>query len=160
MLKDGVCLMWVHRVLSMLGVLCSSGWRMFNVGSPCGKHVLSTLFFMTAYVTSLQLTSEKRDLQVSKQAAYAVGTRQNLRIQWESFLTFCIYFGFNALPASLSTVCLYAQFLSRSFKSVSSIKNYINGIKNMHLFHNVPFPHIGSFELNITFRGIARLNPH
>ena len=46
---------------------------------------------------------------------------------------FCISFGFTFLPASTSTVQLYAQFLSRSTKSVSSIRNYLSGVRTVHL---------------------------
>jgi len=46
---------------------------------------------------------------------------------------FCIYFGFTFLPGSTSTVQLYAPFLSRSFKSVSSIRNYLRGVRIVHL---------------------------
>ena len=64
----------------------------------------------------------KEDLQHSNKAAFAVGTRKNLIIQWESFLLFCMYFNSVSLPVSTRTLQLYAQFLSRTFKSVDSIK--------------------------------------
>lgn len=64
--------------------------------------------------------------------AYAEGTHNNLKIQWETYLMFCIYFGLTYLPMDTSTLSLYAQFLGRSFKSTQSIKNYLSGVKTMH----------------------------
>jgi hypothetical protein len=57
-------------------------------------------------------------------------------------------------------VSCYSQFLSRSFASVQSIRNYLNGVKLLHLFQDHPFPHIGSFNLKLLLRGIATRNPH
>ena len=79
------------------------------------------------------MSSLKKDLNISRRSAYAQGTVKNLRIQWESYLLFCIYFGLSNLPAETDTLSLYAQFLSRLFKSTQSIKNYISGIKNYAL---------------------------
>ena len=76
--------------------------------------------------------SLKKDLKASRSSAYAEGTKQNMKIQWESFLMFCIYFGFKYLPANTETLSLYAQFLSRCFKSTQSIKNYLSGVNIMH----------------------------
>ena len=47
---------------------------------------------------------------------------------------FCFYFGFQSLPSSVKVLTLYAQFLSKSFVSVQSIKNYISGTKTLHLY--------------------------
>jgi hypothetical protein len=33
-----------------------------------------------------------------------------------------------------------AQFLSRSFKSIQSIQNYISGVKLLHLFKGIDYP--------------------
>lgn len=62
--------------------------------------------------------------------AYAAGTFKNLRIQWELYFMFCTYFNLQELPAKVETLCLYVQFLRRSFKSVQSIRNYLSGVKS------------------------------
>ena len=102
----------------------------------------------------------KEDLKTSNKAAYAFGSRRNLKIQWESFLLFCFYFKLTHLPAKTETLQLYAQFLSRTFKSTQSIKNYLNGIKTMHLLLGHAVEHINKFILNLSLKGIAKLNPH
>lgn len=83
-----------------------------------------------------------------------------MRIQWESFLLFCFYFNFVHLPASTQTIQLYAQFLSRTFKSVDSIRNYISGVKTFHAMLGFSTDHIDSYMVNLSLKGIARLNPH
>jgi len=52
-----------------------------------------------------------------------------------SLLFYSVYIlNFVFLPVSTATLQLYGQFLSRSFKSIDSIKNYVSGVKTMHLY--------------------------
>ena len=106
------------------------------------------------------MSSLKKDLNVSRRSAYAEGTVKNLRTQWESYLLFCLYFGLAYLPADTNVLSLYAQFLSRTFKATQSIRNYISGIKTMHYILGYPTDKINDFLLNLSLKGIARLQPH
>ena len=107
------------------------------------------------------MTTLKRDLSTSRKNAYAEGTAKNLRIQWESFLLFCFHFHLCYLPADTETLCLYSQFLSRTFKSTSAIKkNYLSGVKTMHLLLGYSVEHINDFLLNLGIKVIARLHPY
>lgn len=101
-----------------------------------------------------------KDAKNSRQSAYASGTTKNLHTQWKTFLMFCTFFEIISIPVSLHNLCLYAQFLSRTFKSVASIKNYINGVRILHLFLDIEFPDLKKFEIKLLLRGIARSNPH
>ena len=111
-------------------------------------------------VSDLQMPSLKKDLSISRRSAYAEGTVKNLKIQWESYLSFCLYFGLTYLPADTNVLCLYAQCLSRTFKSTQSIKIYISGIKTMHYILGYATDKINDFLLNLSLKGIARLKPH
>ena len=71
------------------------------------------------------MASLQKDLNSSRKSAYTEGTVKNLRIQWESYLSFCLYFGLSYLPADTNILCLYDQCLCRTFKSTNSIRNYI-----------------------------------
>lgn len=51
------------------------------------------------------------------------------------------------------------NFLSRSFKSVQSIKNYISGVKTLHMCLGYNIDLINTYLLNLSLKGIARLNP-
>ena len=102
----------------------------------------------------------KSELRTSNRMALAEGTRKNLKIQWESFLLFCLFFNLAFLPASTSTLQLYAQFLSRSFKAVASIRNYLSGIRTVHLMSGFQLEDVNKYLINISLRGIARLKKH
>ena len=112
------------------------------------------------FVSDCQLQNLRQDLKTSTKAAYAEGSRRNLKVQWESFLLFCTYFSFISLPASTETLQLFAQFLSRTFKATDSIKNYIAGVKTMHLLLGFKVDHINNFILNLSIKGMAKLKPY
>ena len=101
----------------------------------------------------------KRDLKKSKKA-FAEGTDKNLKWQWKTFFLFCTKFNYKPVPASCEAVCMYAQFLSRSFKAVDSIRNYISGVRTLHHLLEVEFPSVENIDLKLALRGLARLNPH
>ena len=69
---------------------------------------------------------------------------------------FCAHFNFQDLPAEINTLCLYVQFLSRSFKSVQSVRSYLSGVKTLHAILDIDFPKDNIFQLNLLLRGISR----
>jgi integrase len=111
-------------------------------------------------VSGVEFKQLRQDLKVTNASAFAVGTSRNLKVQWESFLLFCFYFNLSYLPASTLTIQLFAQFLSRSFKSVDSIKNYISGVRTMHLLVGFEVEHLNAYLINLSLKGLSRLNPH
>ena len=72
---------------------------------------------------------------------------------------FCFYFGLDAFPLCNDVILAYSQFLSRSFKSVSSIVNYISGIKTLARLLEFEVPN-QSIEQRLLIRGLARLKGH
>ncbi|CAH3189965.1 unnamed protein product, partial [Porites evermanni] len=62
-------------------------------------------------------------------------------------------------PASLDTVCLYCQFLSRSM-TPQSVRNYLSGVKLLHVVTGFDFPFYETFELRLTLRGLDRIHRH
>jgi integrase len=99
-------------------------------------------------------------MRVSARSAFSEGTRKNLQTQWRTFLLFCTYFQFVAVPVDSTTLCLYAQFLSRSLLSVASIRNYVSGVKTMHVYLTLDVSQFDCFQLELVFKGLSRLNPH
>ena len=87
--------------------------------------IVIKVYFSNLNTFQSELSQLKKDVKESTRAAYALGTKNNLLVQWRAFLLFCTYFKLSCFPVSLSTICCYAQFLSRSLKSVDSIRNYI-----------------------------------
>lgn len=92
-------------------------------------------------------------------AAFADGTRNNLISQWKAYFLFCTYFELPVLPASVDSICMYVQFLSRSFSSVNSIKNYLNAVKLLHLFNDLEC-RLDVMDIKLLLKGITRLHPH
>ena len=96
------------------------------------------------------MSSLRNELKTSRRSAFAEESVKNLKIQWESYLMFCLYFGLSYLPSTTENLCLYAQFLSRTFKSTQSIKNYISGIKTMHYLLGYTTDAINDFLIEST----------
>ena len=96
----------------------------------------------------------------TQQSAYASSTFKNFLTMWKAYFIFCIYFGFMILPASISNLCLFAQFLSRSFKSADSIASYISGIKQLHLRLQLDITVFEHFDLTLVLRGLSRIKQY
>jgi len=47
----------------------------------------------------------------------------------KAYLLFCNYFHLQPFQVDAELLCTYSEFLSRSFKSAQSIRNYLNGVK-------------------------------
>ena len=98
-------------------------------------------------------------MYISRSNAFAKGTYSNLRTQIRSYFAFCVYFRRSPLPADPVTIHAYVQFLSRTLKP-STIKNYLLGVRMLHIFHGLPDIISDDFMLELEMRGISRLNPH
>ena len=101
----------------------------------------------------------KDGLRFSRKAAFSEGTWANLETQWSSFLLFCDYFKFDLFPPEAECLSLFAQFLSRSFKSAQAIRNYVSGVQTMYRFLGCRIPE-KPWVLNMTFKGLSRLMRH
>lgn len=119
----------------------------------------SYLNLCSLFVIVQQLEDLRKDLRVTRRAAYASGTHKNHRSQWRAYMSFCIYFDLVPLPASVDTVCLYSQFLSSSL-TPNSVRNYLSGVKFLHLVLGHEFPPSSSFDVRVTLRGIERAAAH
>ena len=107
-----------------------------------------------------QLQRLRRDLRQTTKRAFAMQTWSNLRTQIRAYFLFSLFFGLVALPASLENACLYVQFLSRSFKSPQSIRNYLSGLKFMHVLLGFECSFSGSYVMSLVFRGIDKTLCH
>ena len=105
------------------------------------------------------MRSLRKELKTTLRSAYSKGTYSNLRTQFTDFLLFCAYFKFTPLPAELDTVCLYVQLLSRTL-SPPSVRNYLSGVKLLHLFSGLEYSFSREFVLSLELRGIARVAHH
>ena len=120
---------------------------------------LNNILFACLFFLDTLLSKLLGDLKKTRQAAYADGTHKNHKTQWRAYLYFCFSFNLKPLPATLDTVCLYCQFLSRSMTPLS-IRNYLSGVKLLHVFTGFEFPFYDAPELKLTLRGLDRLLKH
>ena len=107
---------------------------------PCSCTLIHYVTFYCVIISESVYQQLQKGTKQSMKNAYAEGTFKNLCTQIKTFLIFCEYFKLSPLPVSVETLCMYAQFLNRSFRSVSSIKNYLSGVKTLHLLLDVEYP--------------------
>ena len=98
----------------------------------------------------------RRQTRHSARSAFAEQSWLNLRTQITAFFMFCIHFHLAPLPAALDTICMYAQFLSRSFKSPQAIRNYVQGVKFLHVITGHEYQLSNHRILQLVMRGIDR----
>lgn len=108
----------------------------------------------------MSLRSLKKDVKQTMKAAFAERTTRNLRVQWKAYFLFCEFYGLKAVPTTSDVLCLFAQFLCRSMKSVESVKSYILGVRTMHYILDIEFPPEKLVHLSLLLKGLARRNPH
>ena len=112
------------------------------------------------YVSESKRQALRKEMKQTMKFAYAESTFKNLRIQWETFLMFYFYFKLEPLPVSVETLCLYGQFLNRSFRSVQSIQNYLSGVKTLHAILDIEYPTSDLLQLKLLLKGISRIKQH
>lgn len=86
----------------------------------------------------------------------ATGTQRNYSAYVRYYLDFCSRFDLRALDPEEMTVCLYVTQLA-STCSYRTIKQYLNGIRVMHLEAGLTNPLPSFFNLERTLRGIKRV---
>ena len=65
-----------------------------------------------------------------------------------------MHHGLADINPSTDTICMYAEFLARRFKSPKSVKNYISGVRLLHKYVSVEAPALRSFELDLMIRAL------
>jgi hypothetical protein len=63
--------------------------------------------------------------------------------------------GYIAVPATTDVICCYVAYLAKSLK-FTSIKQYINIVRIMHLEWNLPNPLSNNYHVQSVLRGIRR----
>ena len=102
----------------------------------------------------------QKEVRNSVKAVFAEGTFKNLRGQWRAYFLFYDFYGLKPIPTSTETLCLYGQFLGRSFRSVESVKNYISGVKTLQYMLDITFPLENRVQLDLMLKGMARKSSH
>ena len=86
---------------------------------------------------------------------FAESTQRTYQSHRQAYLAFCSYMGYSPVPASTGILCRYAAVLARTHK-YSSIKQYINIIRHLHLEWDLPNPLQNNYHLDAVLKGIRR----
>jgi len=82
-------------------------------------------------------------------------TKSTYRTHLRAYLSFCLAFGYSAVPASQQAVASYIALLSQSLK-FQSIKQYLNIIRLLHLEAGFPNPLSDNWYLKSILTGVRR----
>ena len=100
------------------------------------------------------------ELRHTQKQAFSEGTIKNLLTQWRAFYAFCRIYAIFIWPVTAHILCLFVQFLSFNLKSPDSIRNYLSGVRTLHLLTNHKCPDLNDFEIKITMKGLRRRMKH
>lgn len=99
------------------------------------------------------------DMMHTRSKAYRPGTVRNHDTMLRTYVSFCLHFGFQELFPAPSVLCMYIQFLSRTFKSPTSIQNYLAAVTLLHNKAGKPPPPV-SYEVQIMLRALKLTSQH
>ena len=88
---------------------------------------------------------------------FSANTKKTYTTHMNAYLNFCAKFGFTPVPASTDMLCKYVVMLTKTLK-YSSIKQYLNIVRLLHLRQGLPNPLQNNFQLDCTLRGIRRVH--
>ena len=92
----------------------------------------------------------KHEVAFTRRAAYAESTKTAHMLHWKTYAKFCLYFCLQITPANPEIICLFAQFLARSFKAPQSIVNYVASVKLWHSLLDLDMTAFNSLEFILT----------
>ena len=96
-----------------------------------------------------------RDITQYRGLAYADSTKAGYRTHRNAYLRFCLFLGYQPVPVSTVTLTRYVAFLARTLH-FSSIKQYLNILRILHLEAGFPNPLQGNWLLQSVLMGIKR----
>ena len=97
-----------------------------------------------------------REVTNFRRQAYVPTTKSTYVSQRRSYQSFCVYYGYQPLPAAALTLSRNAAFLARSL-SATSIPAYLNAVRILHLKHGLTDPTKNNSQLATTLRRNKRV---
>ena len=95
---------------------------------------------------------------VSQSYRFTKGTAQNMVSGIRTWLTFCVYYNLEYLPATAGTLVPFLQLMSLTV-TYGHLKHLMSAIKFYHQAKNVAFPE-HDFDVNNTLHGLKRELSH
>lgn len=97
-----------------------------------------------------------REVRRYKQAAFAESTKSVYRTQIKKYIEFCKNYGYEPVPASSQVICRYVAYLAQTM-CPSSIKQYLNVVRILHLENGMQNPVQDDYILKSVIKGIERV---
>ena len=98
-----------------------------------------------------------QDVLNSIQSAWANSTKKNLKHQKSVYIRFCDRMGFKELPVSVYKLSLFIQELANQNFKVTTIKNYVSGVKLFQVLSGYSASVFGSELIRLLFKGLSRI---
>ncbi len=95
------------------------------------------------------------EVRAFRSQTFAPSTKDTYRTHRDTYLAFCKHMGYSPVPATTNTICRYVAMLARTLK-FSSVKQYLNIIRLLHLEWNLENPLADNFRLSSVLKGIRR----
>ena len=111
---------------------------------------------VTYVFSDQQLRMLEQESKKTQSNAYAKGTKENLQVQWALYFNFCQYLRFSVLPAQKKVIVLFIQFLTLKLTALSSIKNYVAGVKTLHELLGLSVSAFESVSVKLMWMGLDR----
>lgn len=90
-------------------------------------------------------------------ATFAEGTKATYQTHRRSYINFCLSMGYCPVPVSSTVLCRYAAHLAERLK-FSSIQQYLNIVRILHLESDLPNPLEHNWPLKSVLMGIKRVH--
>ena len=96
-----------------------------------------------------------REVQSYRGAAFALSTQRSYSTHRKRYLEFCLQFGYQPIPVSQTVLQRYVAHLAREIE-YSSIRQYLNIIRLLHVEEGLPKPLEDNQPLSLMMRGVRR----
>ena len=113
-------------------------------------------YFLLPGFASLVYKELAEEVTQFRNQTLAASTRHTYSTHRDTYLQFCFYMNLPSVPATSSTICLYAPFLARSLK-FSSIKQHLSIIGLLHKEFGLPNPLLDNWHLSSLLTGVKRV---
>ena len=122
--------------------------------SFAGLFLLLTHALLCCFISDLLSLKTAADRR--RYLALCPGTHANHNTHLLHYVRFCTFFSLLDFPAAPNTLCLFAEFLIRSYKSPTSVLNALSSVKFFHLLGHFDVTAFSNFRFLLTRRAIPR----
>lgn len=111
-------------------------------------------------VTDVDLVLLERSTKYRLKSAHRPGTLANRNAQFKLYFSFCERYKRSAIDPDVWTLCLYAEFLARSFRSFKSLSNYLSAVNTLHKLLDKSCQAFEAFRFKLMKRALYHTMDH